>query len=144
MSRAGTWPLGREREEDTEVLCRLHHLVRHPMNLECDACVYHGGRSSPYREELVVPAVAHPSQLLRQILHECGLSQSAFARAVGVTPMRVSHVINGTRSITAELRPAVRQGARQSPEYWLNLQAAHDLAAAQSTVGCAQRVERVA
>lgn len=32
----------------------------------------------------------------------------------------------------------------QPPEYWLNLQAAHDLAAAQSTVGCAQRVERVA
>lgn len=59
-----------------------------------------------------MPAVAHPSQLLRQILHECGLSQSAFARAVGVTPLRVSHVTNGTRSITAELRPAVRQGAR--------------------------------
>jgi hypothetical protein len=76
--------LGRERNEDTEVVCRLHHLVRHLMNLECDAC----GMSVDW-------------------------SQSAFARAVGVTPTRVSHVIKRTRSITAELRPAVRQGARR-------------------------------
>jgi antitoxin HigA-1 len=69
----------------------------------------------------------HPGEFLAEILNELGMSQAAFARAVGVSPMRVSHVVNGTRPVTAELALLFGRAFGQSPEYWLNLQTAHDL-----------------
>jgi addiction module HigA family antidote len=41
--------------------------------------------------------------------------------------MRVSHVICGTRPVTAELALLFGRAFGQSPQYWLNLQAAYDL-----------------
>ncbi len=69
----------------------------------------------------------HPGEFLAEILNELGLSQAAFARAIGVSPMRVSHVIKGARPVTAELALLFGRAFGQSPEYWLNLQTAHDL-----------------
>jgi antitoxin HigA-1 len=42
--------------------------------------------------------------------------------------MRVSHVVTGARPITADLALRFGKALGQSPEYWLNLQAAYDLA----------------
>lgn len=39
-----------------------------------------------------LPAV-HPGEFLAEALEELRLSQAAFARAIGVSPMRISHVI---------------------------------------------------
>jgi antitoxin HigA-1 len=77
----------------------------------------------------------HPGEFLAEILDELGISQTKFARAVGVSPMRVSHVINGTRPVTAELALLFGKALNQSPEYWINLQSAYDLAVARSAVG---------
>jgi addiction module HigA family antidote len=41
--------------------------------------------------------------------------------------MRVSHVVRGARPVTAELALLFGRALGQSPEYWLNLQAAYDL-----------------
>ncbi len=49
--------------------------------------------------------------------------QAAFARAAGVSAMRVSHVVTGARPITADLALRFGKALGQSPEYWLNLQA---------------------
>ncbi len=46
-------------------------------------------------------APIHPSTFLIETLHELGISQAEFARAIGVSPMRVSHVVNGTRPVTS-------------------------------------------
>lgn len=72
----------------------------------------------------------HPGEFLREALEELGTSQAQFARAIGVSPMRVSHVLRGTRPVTAELALLFGRAFGQSPQYWLNLQAAHDLKAA--------------
>jgi addiction module HigA family antidote len=72
----------------------------------------------------------HPGEFLTEILTELGMSQAAFARAIGVSAMRVSHVAKGTRPVTAELALLFGRAFNQSPEYWLNLQAAFDLATA--------------
>ena len=45
----------------------------------------------------------HPGKFLLEILEELDISQAQFARAIGVSPMRVSHVVHGTRPVTAEL-----------------------------------------
>ncbi len=41
--------------------------------------------------------------------------------------MRISHVVKGTRPVTAELALLFGRAFAQSPQYWLNLQAAYDL-----------------
>ena len=72
-------------------------------------------------------APIHPGEFLGEALEELGTSQADFARAIGVSPMRVSHVICGTRPVTAELALLFGRAFGQSPQYWLNLQAAYDL-----------------
>jgi addiction module HigA family antidote len=79
------------------------------------------------------PAI-HPGEFLAEILTELGVSQAAFARAVGISPMRISHVIKGARPVTAELALSFGKALGQSPEFWMNLQAAYDLATARRTI----------
>lgn len=81
-----------------------------------------------------LPAI-HPGEFLTEILSELSLSQAQFARAIGVSPMRVSHIINGTRPVTAELALRFGRAFGQSPQYWLNLQAACDLRTAEEALG---------
>ena len=77
----------------------------------------------------------HPGEFLREALRELGQSQAGFARAVGVAPMRISHVIKGARPVTAELALLFGRALSQSPQYWLNLQAAYDLKMATKAMG---------
>ncbi len=77
-----------------------------------------------------LPAI-HPGEFLRETLDELGLTQAAFAEAIGVSPMRVSHVLRGDRPVTAELALRLGRALGQSPQYWLNLQTTHDLKLAQ-------------
>lgn len=77
------------------------------------------------------PAI-HPGEFLAEIISELDLSQAEFACMIGVSAMRVSHVINGARPVTAELALLFGKAFDQSPQYWLNLQAAYDLKTAQT------------
>ena len=81
----------------------------------------------------------HPGEFLREILEERDLSQAHFARVIGVAPMRISHVVKGTRPVTAELALLFGRVFGQSPQYWLNLQAAYDLKRAEKSIGARLR-----
>lgn len=81
-----------------------------------------------------LPAI-HPGEYLGEILSELKISQADFARAIGISSMRVSHLIKGTRPITAELALLIGRAFNQSPQYWLNLQAMHDLKIAEINLG---------
>ena len=85
-----------------------------------------------------LPAI-HPGEFLKEALDELGLTQAQFARAIGVSAMRISHVINGTRPVTAELALLFGRAFKQSPQYWLNLQSAFDLKTAQRAIGAQLR-----
>jgi addiction module HigA family antidote len=80
-----------------------------------------------------LPAI-HPGEFLAETLGELGVSQARFACAIGMSPMRISHVVAGTRPVTAELALLFGPALRQTPQYWLNLQAPHDLKAAEATL----------
>ena len=84
----------------------------------------------------------HPGAFLSELLEELNISQAQFARAIGVSAMRVSHVVKSTRPVTAELALLFGRAFRQTPQYWLNLQAAYDLKAAESAMG--QQLKAVA
>lgn len=81
-----------------------------------------------------LPAI-HPGEYLSEILNELKISQADFARAIGISSMRVSHLIKGTRPVTAELALLIGRAFNQSPQYWLNLQAMHDLKIAEINLG---------
>jgi len=81
----------------------------------------------------------HPGIFLRKILEERGVTQARFARAIGVAPMRISHVVNTARPVTAELALLFAKALGQSPQYWLNLQASYDLKLAEKQIGARLR-----
>lgn len=81
-----------------------------------------------------LPAI-HPGEFLAEIIGEMSISQAEFARAIGVSPMRISHVIKGDRPVTAELALLIGRAFNQSPQYWLNLQTSYDLKIAEIHIG---------
>jgi antitoxin HigA-1 len=81
----------------------------------------------------------HPGEFLRETLEELGLSQAEFARAISIAPMRISHILKGARPVTAELALLFGRALGQSPQYWLNLQAAYDLKLAERSVSAKLR-----
>lgn len=83
----------------------------------------------------------HPGVFLKEILHELAISQNAFAQAIGVSPMRVSHVIKGTRPVTAELAVLFGKAFGQTPNYWMNLQTSYDLKTAEKAL--VQKVRQI-
>jgi addiction module HigA family antidote len=84
----------------------------------------------------------HPGEFLKEALEELGRSQAEFARAIGISPMRISHLVNGTRPVTAELALLFGRAFGQTPQYWLNLQSDYDLKTAQQEIGNRLRAVR--
>ncbi len=71
----------------------------------------------------------HPGEiLLEEFLNPLGLSQVAFAEHIKVPVQRVNEIVRGKRGITPETAWLFAEALGTSPEFWLNLQANHDLA----------------
>lgn len=72
----------------------------------------------------------HPGKiLLHEFLEPMGVSQKAFAAHLGVPIQRVNELIRGKRGVTPDTAWLLSEALRTSPEFWLNLQAVHDLSA---------------
>ncbi len=73
----------------------------------------------------------HPGEfLLEEFLKPFGVSATAFAKMIGVPPNRVTEIIRGRRDVTADTAIRFGKALRTTPEFWLNLQQAHDLSKA--------------
>lgn len=71
----------------------------------------------------------HPGDiLLLEFLNPMGISQVAFARHIGVPIQRINEIVRGKRGITPDTAWLFSQAFGTTPEFWLNLQAAYDLA----------------
>src|SRR6267142_94145 len=72
-----------------------------------------------------------PGEMLKEeFLAEYGLSQNQLAKAIGISPNRIAEIINNRRRITADTALRLSLYFGNSPEFWMNLQANHDLKAA--------------
>jgi addiction module HigA family antidote len=76
----------------------------------------------------------HPGVYLRELLDELKLSQYRLARGLGVPAMRINHVVNGKRPVTAELALRLGRYFGQSPRYWINLQTRYDMDVAEDAL----------
>ncbi len=73
----------------------------------------------------------HPGEvLLEEFLAPMELTQVAFAKHLGIPTQRVNEVVRGKRGVTPESAWLFGQALGTTPEFWMNLQNAHDLARA--------------
>jgi addiction module HigA family antidote len=73
----------------------------------------------------------HPGLIVR---HDCleplKLSVTAAAKILGVTRQALNNVVNGKSGISPEMAIRLSKAFGSTPETWLQMQVAHDLAAA--------------
>lgn len=73
----------------------------------------------------------HPGELLRtEYMAPLGLSANALALALAVPANRITGILNGTRSVTADTAMRLARYFGTSAQFWLNMQQAHDLSKA--------------
>ena len=81
----------------------------------------------------------HPGEIRQVELDELGVVPSEFARQIDVPPNRVSQIISGKRSITADTALRFGHWFGIDPQFWINLQSQFDLAAAHRKNGAVVR-----
>jgi antitoxin HigA-1 len=64
---------------------------------------------------------------MEEFLKPTGLSQTALARAIGVSPRRINEIVLGKRAVTADTDLRLSRYWGISDGFWLGLQADHDL-----------------
>ena len=79
-------------------------------------------------------ASVHPGVYLKELLDELKLSQYRIAQDLGIPAMRINHVVNGRRPVTAELALRLGRYFGQSPRYWINLQSRYDMDVAEDAM----------
>ena len=83
----------------------------------------------------------HPGEILREdLMAPLGLSINKVARDLRVPVTRMSEIVNGRRSITADTALRLARYFSTTPEFWVNLQSAFDLDVA--TRASAEQIKR--
>ena len=71
----------------------------------------------------------HPGEIIRDLcIKPLGLTVTEAAEGLGVTRKTLSLLLNGHAGISPEMAMRLSQAFGRSPESWLQLQAAYDLA----------------
>jgi addiction module HigA family antidote len=74
----------------------------------------------------------HPGEvLLEDFMKPLGLTQYRLAHDIGVTPIRISQIVNGERSITVDTAMRLARYFGTSAGVWLRLQVRYDLEVAE-------------
>src|SRR6059036_1893641 len=83
----------------------------------------------------------HPGDVLREdFMKPKNLSAYAVAKAVGATPIAISQICRGKRSVSAEMALKLGRLFNVSPELWMGIQADYDLEIAR--LHSEKRIER--
>ncbi|MFA5904000.1 MAG: HigA family addiction module antitoxin [Desulfobacula sp.] len=77
----------------------------------------------------------HPGEILIDELTELKISFSELARQINVPANRISQIISGKRSITADTALRFGKWFGTGPKIWLNLQQAYDIEVAKLEIG---------
>ena len=72
--------------------------------------------------------IAHPGRLLKRELEARRLSANRLALDLAVPSGRITDILNGRRSITADTALRLGRYFGNSPRFWLDLQGQYDLA----------------
>ena len=85
----------------------------------------------------------HPGEVLKHdFMEPFGLSATALAKAIGVTPARIAEIVRGRRGITAETALRLARHFGTEARSWMNLQDRYELVLAERNEAAALRVIR--
>ena len=82
-----------------------------------------------------MPPIAHPGRLLKRELAARGLSANRLAQGLGVPSGRITDILNGRRSITADTAIRLGRYFGNRAQFWLDLQSQHDIAVVEGEHG---------
>lgn len=77
-----------------------------------------------------MPPIVHPGRLLRRELRARSLSANRLALELGVPSGRITDILNGRRSITADTAVRLGRFLGNGAGFWLDLQGQYDIARA--------------
>ena len=77
----------------------------------------------------------HPGEFLADELQELGMSAAALARVIRVPANRISRIVAGKRTITADTAMRLGRYFGTTALFWINLQSRHDLEIATEALG---------
>ena len=79
---------------------------------------------------------AYPGEVLsEEFLKPLAMSVNALAMALRVPATRIGAIVKGERAVTADTALRLARFFGTSPEFWINLQAMHDLTKARMESG---------
>lgn len=79
---------------------------------------------------------SHPGEILREeFLKPLNLSAHALSLALRVPANRIGAILKGERGVTADTALRLSRFFGTTPEFWVNLQAMHDLTKAKAELG---------
>ncbi len=77
----------------------------------------------------------HPGEHLAEELAELRISAAELARQLQVPTNRITQILNGRRSLTADTALRLAHFFGTTPQFWLNLQTLYDLRHAERKLG---------
>ena len=78
---------------------------------------------------------SHPGEVLAELyLKPLGMSAIALAKRLNVPRTRIERLVRGETSLTVDTAMRLARFFGNTPEFWMNLQRAYDLARARETV----------
>jgi addiction module HigA family antidote len=84
----------------------------------------------------------HPGEVLsEEFLKPLGVTQVALAKHLGVPVQRINELVRGKRGVTPETAWLLAGAFGTTPDFWVNLQTAHDLAVTRPRRGVPQLAE---
>jgi antitoxin HigA-1 len=75
-----------------------------------------------------MPLVSHPGRLLKRELEARELSANRLALDLGVPSGRITDILNGRRSVTADTAIRLGRYFGNRAQFWLDLQSQYDIA----------------
>ena len=75
-----------------------------------------------------MPPIVHPGRLLKRELAARGLSANRLSLDLGVPSGRITDILNGRRSITADTGVRLGRYFGNKPQFWLDLQSQYAIA----------------
>jgi addiction module HigA family antidote len=93
------------------------------------------------RRHLMARTPIHPGEHLAEELKGLRISAAELSRQIDVPVNRITAIINGQRSVTADTALRLGHWFGTSPEFWLNLQKLYELRLAREELG--DRVEKL-
>src|SRR4051812_11259557 len=95
-------------------------------------------RSSTITKGVVTPkrVTTHPGEVLdEEFLRPLSMSVNGLAMALRVPATRIGAIVKGERAVTADTALRLARFFGTSPEFWMTLQATHDLTKARMESG---------